>query len=61
MTWWNFYFQIFEKSIGKEEVVEFLMHLLQSTFLAWLGSERGDCHCSPLPRVRALCWGTRRG
>ena len=27
MTWWNFYFQIFEKSIGKEEVVEFLMHL----------------------------------
>ncbi len=29
MTWWNFYFQIFEKSIGKEEVVEFLMHLLQ--------------------------------
>lgn len=29
MTWWNFHFQIFEKSIGKEEVVEFLMHLLQ--------------------------------
>jgi hypothetical protein len=29
MTWWNFYFQIFEKSIGKEEVAEFLMHLLQ--------------------------------
>jgi transposase len=29
MTWWNFYFQIFDKSIGKQEVVEFLMHLLQ--------------------------------
>lgn len=29
MTWSNFYFQIFEKAIGKEEVVEFLMHLLQ--------------------------------
>ena len=29
MTWWNFYFQIFETAIGKEEVVEFLMHLLQ--------------------------------
>jgi hypothetical protein len=29
MTWWNFYFQIFEKSIGKEEVAKFLMHLLQ--------------------------------
>ena len=29
ITWWNFYFQIFEKSIGKEQVVEFLMHLLQ--------------------------------
>ena len=22
MTWWNFYFQIFEKAIRKEEVVE---------------------------------------
>jgi hypothetical protein len=29
MTWWNFYFQIFEKAIGKEEVVEFLMRLLR--------------------------------
>jgi hypothetical protein len=29
MTWWNFYFQVFEKAITKEEVVEFLMHLLQ--------------------------------
>jgi transposase len=29
MTWWTFYFQIFEKSIGKVEVVEFRMHLLQ--------------------------------
>ena len=27
MTLWNFYFQIFEKTIGKQEVVQFLMHL----------------------------------
>lgn len=26
---WNFYFQIFEKAIGKEEVVRFLAHLLR--------------------------------
>jgi transposase len=29
MTLWNFYFQIFRTAIGKEEVVEFLTHLLQ--------------------------------
>jgi transposase len=29
MTLWNFYFQIFSKAIGKEEVVEFLSHLLR--------------------------------
>ena len=29
MTCWNFYFQVFERAIGKEEVVEFLMRLLQ--------------------------------
>ena len=28
MTWWNFYFQIFERTIRKEEVVQFLKHLL---------------------------------
>ena len=28
MTWWNFYFQIFEKVIGAVETVEFLLHLL---------------------------------
>ena len=28
MTLWNFYFQIFEKAVGKEEVVQFLTHLL---------------------------------
>jgi len=33
MTWWNFYFQIFEKAMGQEEVVEFLMHLLQHVCL----------------------------
>lgn len=26
MTWWNFYFQIFEKAIGAMETVEFLLH-----------------------------------
>jgi len=29
MTLWNFYFQIFEKAIAKEQVVEFLAHLVQ--------------------------------
>ena len=29
MTRWNFYFQIFDKAIGKAEVVEFLTHLLR--------------------------------
>lgn len=28
MTLWNFYFQIFERAIRKEEVVQFLTHLL---------------------------------
>ena len=28
LTLWNFYFQIFEKTIGSEQVVEFLTHLL---------------------------------
>jgi transposase len=27
MTCWNFYFQLFEKAIAKEEVIEFLSHL----------------------------------
>jgi transposase len=29
MTLWNFYFQIFEKPIAKEQVVEFLAYLVQ--------------------------------
>ena len=29
MTWWNFYFQLFDKAIAKEEVVIFLGYLLQ--------------------------------
>ena len=29
MTLWNFYFQIFPKAIAKEEVVQFLGHLLR--------------------------------
>ena len=29
MTWWNFYFQIFDKAVGKEETVVFLAHLLR--------------------------------
>ena len=29
MTWWNFYFQIFETTIGSEQVLEFLCHLLR--------------------------------
>ena len=29
MTIWNFYFQIFDKAIGKEEVILFLAHLLR--------------------------------
>ena len=29
MTLWNFYFQIFDKAVGKEETVVFLAHLLQ--------------------------------
>ena len=29
MTLWNFYFQIFEKAVGKQEVVQFLTHLLR--------------------------------
>lgn len=29
MTWWNFYFQIFEKAIGAKQTVEFLLHLLR--------------------------------
>ena len=29
MTWWNFYFQIFEKAIGAVETGEFLLHLLR--------------------------------
>jgi len=29
MTFWNFYFQLFEKAIGKEEVVVFLSYLLR--------------------------------
>ena len=29
MTLWNFYFQVFEKAVAKEEVVRFLAHLMQ--------------------------------
>ncbi len=29
MTWCNFYFQLFDKAIAKEEVVVFLGHLIQ--------------------------------
>jgi transposase len=29
MTVWNFYFQIFEKAVGKEETILFLTHLLR--------------------------------
>jgi transposase len=29
LTVWNFYFQMFEKSIGSEQVIEFLKHLLR--------------------------------
>ena len=29
MTFWNFYFQIFDKAVGKEETVVFLAHLLR--------------------------------
>jgi transposase len=29
LTIWNFYFQMFEKSIGSEQVIEFLKHLLR--------------------------------
>lgn len=29
MTFWNFYFQIFDKAVGKEETVVFLAHLVQ--------------------------------
>ena len=29
MTFWNFYFQIFDKAVGKEETVTFLTHLLR--------------------------------
>jgi len=29
MTWWNFYFQLFDKAIAKEEVVVFLCYLIQ--------------------------------
>ena len=29
MTLWNFYFEIFEKAVGKEETIIFLTHLLR--------------------------------
>jgi hypothetical protein len=29
MTLWNFYFQLFEKAVGKEETVLFLGYLIQ--------------------------------
>ena len=29
MTVWNFYFQIFEQAVGKEETILFLTHLLR--------------------------------
>ena len=29
MTLWSFYFQIFEKAVGQQEVVQFLTHLLR--------------------------------
>jgi transposase len=29
MTWWNFYFQLFDKAIAKEEVVLFLNYLMR--------------------------------
>ena len=29
MTWWNFYFQLFEKAIAKEEVIVFLAYLVR--------------------------------
>ena len=29
MTIWNFYFQIFDKAVGKEETILFLAHLLR--------------------------------
>ena len=29
MTFWNFYFQIFDKAVSKEEVIVFLAHLLR--------------------------------
>ena len=33
MTVWNFYFQIFEKAVGKEETILFLMHI--QTLVVW--------------------------
>ena len=29
MTWWNFYFQLFEKAIAQEEVIVFLAYLVR--------------------------------
>ena len=29
VTFWNFYFQIFEQSIKSEQIIEFLQHLLR--------------------------------
>ena len=29
MTLWNFYFQIFERAIKSEQIIEFLKHLLR--------------------------------
>jgi hypothetical protein len=62
MTLWNFYFQIFEKAIAKEQVVEFLANLVQQLtcplLIVW---DRLPAHRSRLvAEVRGFSSGTDR-
>ena len=47
VTLWNFYFQIFERAIKSEQIIEFLKHLLRyidgDILLIW---DRLPAHCS---------------
>jgi transposase len=51
ITWWNFYFRLYEGSINKERVVEFLEHLMRhlpgKLLIVW---DRLSAHKSALVR-----------
>ena len=58
MTFWNFYFRIFDKAVGKEETVVFLSDLLQylrrPLLVVW---DRLPAHRSKLVGIPRFCAG----